>query len=180
MRDPFLVGQKIYLRTIDENDLNEEYQSWLNDEEVCHFNSHHRFPNYKENMLDYYSNIIKTKNNIILAVIDKKNEKHIGNIALQEINYIDRSAELAIIIGNKDYWGKGIGEEAGQLIVTHGFKTMNLHRIYCGTSKENIGMQKLASKLGFKQEGISRDALFKNGHFQDVVNYSLLENEYQK
>ena len=88
--------------------------------------------------------------------------------------------ELAIIIGNKDYWGKGVGEEAGSLIVAHGFKAMNLHRIYCGTSKENIGMQKLAVKLGLKKDGVLREALFKNGKFQDIINYSILENEYKK
>ncbi len=180
MHQPFVIGKKIYLRVIEEGDLNEEYQSWLNDEEVCRFNSHHRFPNYQENMAEYFNSVIKTRNNLILAIVDKETDKHIGNISLQEINYFDRGAEFAIIIGNKNYWGKGVGEEAGQLIIEHGFKTLNLHRIYCGTSTENIGMQKLAKKLGFKQEGVLREALFKNGKFQDVINYSILENEYKK
>jgi RimJ/RimL family protein N-acetyltransferase len=180
MRNPFLTGEKIYLRVIEKNDLNENYQSWFNDDEVCKFNSHHRFPNYKQNMDEYYNSVIKSKNNLILAIINKENNRHIGNISLQEISQIDRSAELAIIIGDKSCWGKGVGKEAIKLIVNHGFKDLNLNRIYCGTSKDNVGMQKLAKFFGFKKEGVARQALFKGGEYKDIINFGLTKNDYIK
>lgn len=179
MHNPFLIGKKIYLRTIEEADLNKDYRNWFNDEEVCRYNSHHRFPNYDENMREYFKNVIKTRANLVLAICDKTSNNHIGNIALENIDTIDRKAELAILIGNKSFWGKGIGEEAARLIVAHGFETLNLNRIYCGTSEDNIGMQKLAAKLGFTKEGDERKALFKGGAFKDVINYGLLRNEYE-
>lgn len=180
MDKPFLIGEKIYLRIIEERDLNESYQQWFNDEEICQFNSHHRFPHYRQNLEEYYKNVIIDKGNLILAIIAIDGDMHIGNIALQNINYVDRSAELAIIIGDKGYWRKGAGREACDLILSHGFRSLNLHRIRCGTIEENVGMRKLAEKLGFKQEGILRDAIYKNGKYQDVINYGLLEDEYQK
>lgn len=179
MNKPFLIGKKVYLRQIEESDLNENYKQWFNDEEVCRFNSHHRFPNYGEDMRSYYKNVIKSNNNLILAIVDKETEEHIGNISLQNISSVDRSAELAIIIGSKEHWGQGVGFEACRLIVTHGFTMLNLHRIFCGTSKENKGMQKLAEKLCFKQEGIAREALFKNGSYRNIISYGLLAYEYQ-
>ena len=93
---------------------------------------------------------------------------------------MNRSAEFAIILGDKEYWGKGIGKEASSLIVKHGFEQMNLHRIYCGTSEENIAMQKLAASLGFKEEGRSRQEMFKNGSFKDVIRYGLLSDEFKQ
>lgn len=180
MNKPYLIGETIYLRTIEAGDLTESYRQWFNDGEVCQFNSHHRFPSYQENLTDYFRDVIKSKNNLVLAIVDKKNDAHVGNIALQNLNYIDRSAELAIIIGNKDYWRKGVGEEACNLIVSHGFNALNLHRIYCGTSEKNAGMQKLAEKLGFKKEGIARDAIFKEGSYHNVFNYGLLGSDYGK
>lgn len=180
MNNPFLVSKKIYLRAIEKDDLNENYQQWFNDEEICQFTSHHRFPNYKQNMEEYYKNIIKSNNNLILAIIDEKTEKHIGNISLQDINSTDRSAEFAIVIGSKKHWKKGIAKEAAKLIIEHGFKELNLHRIYCGTSAKNIGMQKLAKLVGFKKEGISREAIYKNNQYGDIIRYGLLKNEYQK
>jgi len=178
MKNSFLIGEKLYLRSIDEGDLNENYQSWFNDDEVCKFNSHHRFPNYKQNMEEYYNNVIKSKNNLILAIIDKKNDRHIGNISLQEIDQINRSAEFAIIIGDKSCWGRGDGREAAGLIISHGFKSLNLNRIYCGTAEDNIGMQKLAESIGFKKEGVAKQALFKDGRYKDVINFGLTKDDY--
>lgn len=179
MLNPFLIGDRTYLRSIEESDLNENYQGWFNDAEVCMFNSHHRFPNCKQDMQEYYENVVKTKNNLVLAIVDKESNKHMGNISLQNIDYINKTADFAIIIGDKDFWGKGIGKEAGKLIIEHGFKSLNLNRIYCGTSVENIGMQKLAGSLGFVKEGVARQALYKNGKYNDVINYGLIKYEYQ-
>lgn len=180
MHNQFLTGKNIYLRHIDESDLNENYQQWFNNEEVCKFNSHHRFPNYRQDMGNYYNEVIKSKNNLILAIIFNKNDEHIGNISLQDINYIDKTAELAIIIGNKKYWGKGLGKEAAELIINHGFNELNLNRIYCGTLMDNIGMQKIAEAVGFKKEGVRRQCIYKDGVYKDGIDYGLLKSEYGK
>lgn len=179
MAQTFLTGKTIYLRIIEESDLTPAYQAWFNDAEVCQFNSHHRFPNYKQNMQEYYDAVIKNKENLVLAIITKDGDRHIGNVTLQNINLLDRNAELAIIIGDKAFWGQGIGEEACRLLVTHGFSALNLHRIYFGTAANNNGMQKIGSKLGFKKEGESREALYKNGSYHSVIHFSLLAHEYQ-
>ncbi len=177
MKNPFLVGSTIYLRSIDESDLTPRYREWFNDAEVCQFNSHHRFPNYDENMRDYFESTIKSRDNLILAICDKSNDLHLGNVSLQDIDALNQSAEFAILIGDKTYWGKGVGKEATQLIVEHGFKQLNLHRIYCGTAEDNMGMQNLALAMGFKEEGRFRHALYKDGKFKDTLHYGLLSSD---
>lgn len=179
MKNPFLAGEKVYLRPITDEDLNANYREWFNDEEVCRYNSHHRFPNYDEDMADYYERVIKSHENLVLAICDKKTDAHVGNIALQNIGSLNQSAEFAILIGDKAQWGKGVGKEAAKLLLKHGFDQLNLHRIYCGTSEDNIGMRKLAAALGFQEEGRARDGIFKNGSFKNVVHYGILDNEFK-
>ena len=179
MKNPFLIGEKIYLRTITPDDLNANYREWFNDEEICRYNSHHRFPNYDQDMADYYKNVIQSRSNLILAICDKKTDKHAGNIALENIDAINQSAEFAIIIGDKKQWGKGIGKEAAKLIIKHGFEELNLHRIHCGTQDDNIGMQKLAASLGFKEEGRTRESIYKGGIFKDLIYYGLLRYDWK-
>jgi len=179
MKNPFLTGETIYLRTIEEADLNANYREWFNDEDVCHYNSHHRFPNYDENMRDYYENVIKSHGNLILAICDKEADTHVGNIALENIDTLNRSAEFAILIGNKAHWGKGVGKEAAKLIIGHGFRELNLHRVYCGATEDNIAIRNIALSLGFAEEGISRDVLWKHGTFKNIIRYGVLKDDFK-
>jgi RimJ/RimL family protein N-acetyltransferase len=116
--------------------------------------------------------------NLVLAIVAKDTDAHVGNISLQNIDLVSRNAEYAIVIGDKNYWGKGVAGEASRLLIAHGFNALNLHRIYCGTSSTNTAMQKLAAKLGMKEEGRRREALYKNGAYADVIEYGLLREDY--
>lgn len=100
-----------------------------------------------------------------------------GVISLQKIDWVNRSAELAILIGGKDQ-GKGIGKKSCTLICLHGFDQMNLHRIYLGTHQENIGMQKVAEAIGMTLEGRTRQAFYKHGQYADVLHYGVLKEEF--
>ena len=180
MKNAFIIGEKIYLRSLTPEDAEGSYPDWLNDPKVCKYNSHYRFPYNKEKALDYIQYSMHTQNALILAVVDKANDRHIGNICLQEIDQINRNAEFAIIIGDKDYWGNGFAYEAAKLLISHGFKKLNLHRIYCGTPEKNTAMQKLSQNLGMQQEGRRREAIFTEGCPEDLVEYGLLRNEFFK
>lgn len=180
MNNPFLVGKKIYLRSLEVEDVQGEYVSWLNDEEVCRYNSHHVFPYTRELAVDYIQKVNGSDKNLVLSIILKKGSEHIGNISLQNISWLNRSAELAILIGNKTAWGKGLGMEACNLLVEHGFTQLGLNRIYLGTNVKNVGMRKIAEKLGMKKEGLRRNAVFCMGKFVDVVEYGLLRKEWRE
>lgn len=170
----FIDGNKIYLRTLVSNDVNGPYAFWLNDPDITFYNSHGRFPMSVKMLMEYVNSVEVSKVNLVLALIAKDTNKHIGNISLQNIDWIDRNAEIAFLLGDKSYWGKGIMFEAANLLINHGFNVLNLHRIYCGTSSENIGMQKLANKLNMKKEGLRKEAIFKMGQYFDIIEYGIL------
>lgn len=177
-KNQLIIGKRVSLRVLEERDVDGPYATWLNDPEVCRFNSHARFPVGKEELKKYIREAKQTSSTQVFAIVTKHRSKHIGNISLQNINYIDRSAELAIIIGDKKYWGKGIGLEAWKLMMDYGFRVLNLHRLYCGCANKNLGMRKIAQKSGMKPEGRRRDAFFKNGGYDDILEFGILETEY--
>lgn len=175
-KDIFLKGDSIVLRMLREEDIYGSYARWLNDAEVTLYNSHGRFPMSIEKLRDFVQNAYASNSSLVLAVCDIQSGSHIGNISLQSISWVDRSAEIAFLLGEKEFWGKGVMLEAGRIMIRHAFEVLNLHRIHCGTSSENIGMQKLAEKLGMNLEGVRKHAHFKNGIYLDVFEYGILSN----
>lgn len=174
----FLRGRGYYLRALEEKDLDGEYFQWLNDEKVCEFNSHATFPNTRKRMVEYFESTQDTRDAVVLAIIDEANGKHVGNVSLQQIDWVNRSAEFAILLGASECWGKGVGHLVGKLLLEYGFVRLNLYRIYCGTTAGNVGMQKLAEKLGMVREGTRRNAVYKSGKYADVYEYGVLRNEF--
>ena len=144
----FLKGQRLYLRPLEVEDCTGPYPTWFNDEEVCRGNTHHIFPYTVEMAREYIERARASRDELILAIVLSESDLHIGNIALQQIHPIHRSAEFSIIIGEKDSWGKGYGTEAGFLLLDHAFSRMNLHRVGCGTFATNRAMRELARALG--------------------------------
>lgn len=174
----FIDGERVYLRPLVPEDADGNYQYWFNDEKVCALNQHHRFPSYKSSLTEFINNLPNDRSQIVLAVIEKENNTHIGNVSLQNINYINRSAEVASIIAEKTPNGFIYTLEATKLIIKHGFDELNLNRIYCGTPTMHVVIKKIHEILDLKPEGISRQAMFKNGKYLDIQNYSILREEY--
>jgi ribosomal-protein-alanine N-acetyltransferase len=180
MATPFLIGERLYLRPLIEADAQGPYADWFNDQEVCRGNSHHVFPYTPEAALAYIRHAAQTHDELILAIVLREDDRHIGNIALQSIHPIYRSAEFSIVIGDKAAWGKGYGREAGRLLCHHGFAALNLNRIACGTFDDNVAMQRLALALGMKEEGRRRQAAFKQGRYVDVIEFGVLRSEFEE
>lgn len=175
----FISGERLYLRALTDADVEGPYPGWLNDPEVCAGNSHHVYPYDRGSAAAYISEARRSREALILAISLHDGDRHVGNISLQRIHPTFRSAELAILLGDRSVWGAGIGTEAGRLLIRHGFETMNLHRIYCGTFEDNIGMRKLATILGMTEEGRRREAAFKAGRYVDVIEFGILAGEYR-
>jgi len=178
MKDCFLETDRLCLRSFNQDMMNGNYVSWLNDPEVCRFNDHHFFPYTEQEANDYIKSVADKKNIIALQIIEKESGTHIGNLSLYNINYIYRSAGIGILLGEKDFWGDGYAKEAICKIIAHGFMELGLNRIFCGTSENNTAMQKIAISLNMTKEGVSREAVFKNGEFSNLIIFSILRKEF--
>lgn len=178
MNNPFLIGENVYLRPLSLNDLESNYLNWLNDPITNLQNSHHTFPYSKDDLTKYITNAFLSRDKLPLAIIDKTNDFHFGNISLANIDFINRRSDWGIIIGEKEYWNKGYSKEASFLLLKHAFDNLNLHRIYSGTTSKNIGGQKLMLSMGMIKEGVRREHLFKEGKYEDTIEYGVFREEF--
>lgn len=174
----FLEGPRLVLRPLVASDADGAYPEWLNDAEVCAGNSHRVQPYTRDQARSYIAQNQGALRDLVLAIVVKPEAVHIGNVSLTGIHPIYRKADFNILIGRRTHWGQGYGEEAGALLLRHGFTALNLNRIECGTFAHNAAMQRLATALGMKQEGIRRQAAFKSGEYVDVFEYGVLRDEF--
>ncbi|MGB9522024.1 MAG: GNAT family N-acetyltransferase, partial [Anaerolineales bacterium] len=102
----------------------------------------------------------------------------IGDIALMNIDWRNRSAELGISIGEKSFWNKGCGSDAIKLFLKHCFDTLNLERIFLRVHQTNQRAIRAYQKCGFIQEGLLRRAEYKNGTYLNVLIMAILKSEW--
>lgn len=169
-----LAGQRIHMVPLSLAELNSNYVSWLNDEEVCKY-THHGIEYFTHNdAIAFINSLNGNGSKKVWAIYVTDSSIHIGNISLQQIDSINKKAEIAMLIGGKTEWNKGYGTEAVRIIVEYGFGQLLLHRIYAGVRSDNMGMITVFEKCGFIREGILKDSVFKNGKFYDAVVYGII------
>lgn len=174
LKSPFLVGKKLYLRLLTKNDINQRYLSWLNDKEVVRFMRHRAFPTSLKALEDFVASR-RWSGDLTLAIIDKKTNKHIGNIGLTSIDWVNRKAELGMLLGDKAFWNKGYMTEAFRLIAEHAFETMNMHKLYAGTEKDNFAAVALFKKMGWQVEGELRGETYRDGRYINVLRFGIFK-----
>ena len=114
---------------------------------------------------------------IVWVIAAKSDDTCLGHVGLYQIDHRVRSAEFAISIGNKDWWGKGLGGQIAQLVIRYGFRQLNLHRIHITVLATNLRSIRMCEKVGFKTEGCIRHGQFRDGQYVDVLIMGLLEEE---
>ena len=177
---PFLMGQKVYLRPLEMADVTGPYLTWLNDYEVTRFMETGVFPTTAEGLQKYVETVADSPTNIMLAIMEKKSNQHVGNIKLGSIQWIHRRADLGIMIGEKSVWGKGYGKEAMELVLEFGFKRLQLNKIFLGVFADHHPAVESYQKLGFVIEGTLKEHLFRDGQFRDEFLMGVLRSDYEK
>jgi RimJ/RimL family protein N-acetyltransferase len=115
---------------------------------------------------------------VVFAITLRTTGALIGSISLG-IERRHNRAELGYWIG-VPYWGKGYCTEAGHELFAYGFTSLELNRIYSCHFTRNPASGKVMQKLGMIQEGIARKSVKKGNHYEDIVNYSILLEDWVK
>jgi RimJ/RimL family protein N-acetyltransferase len=177
-----LQGEKVVLRPVRRSDI-EYFLKWFNNPEVTQYLGVYlpMTEMAEEKFIEELGNTgAGTRVLFVIEVIDGEITIPIGNIALSSIHPKDHRAVFGIAIGEKDYWSKGYGTEAANLIIRYGFEQLNLHRINSSAISFNERSLRLHLRVGFKEEGRQREAVFKNGEYHDHVMFGLLREEWGK
>jgi len=180
MYHPFIVGKKVYLRGLEKADLKGDYFQWANDSEVNQYMFMGTKPSCLENLEEEYDALRKSNTDIVFMIIDKKTDKAIGCTGLHRIEWIGRSTEYRIFIGDKDFWGKNYGSEVAKLMLQYGFDKLNMNKVWLGVNADNPAAVKSYDKAGFVREGVLRQEIYRNSTYYDAIRMSVLREEYYK
>ncbi|MCD6550090.1 GNAT family N-acetyltransferase [bacterium] len=171
-----IEGRKVILRGIRRADI-QYFLKWLDDPEVSTPLGRY-LPVSEIGEENWVREIERKKDVIVFTIVDKKTEKSIGNCGFHKIDFRNQRAELGIFIGEKEYWGKGYGTEALELLISYGFTQLNLHSIASLVVSSNERSVRLHKKLGFKEQGRMRQRVFLDNQFKDMIYFDMLKSEW--
>ncbi len=189
MYRPYLVGEKVYLRALEREDLSGNMFQWANDPETTYYMYMGTVPNTMEALEREYELMTSSgtgsllqlpcnPTNVVFAVVDKETDVHVGNVGFYNISWLYRTAEFRSIIGEKAYWGGGYAPEAYCLALAYAFDRLNLRKVWAGCREDNFAAIMANKRVGFVQEGRQRQQILRNNQAYDVVLFGLFREEF--
>lgn len=142
------MSTKIYLRPLKIEDAEVSYK-WRNDPQIWTYTGF--VPTQEitaEIEREWLSNALQKDYEKRFAVCIQQTDEYVGNVQLVQIK--DNTAEFALFIGEKKYWGKGIGNEATKLMLEIAFKEFQLESVYLNVHPNNIIAIRCYDRAGFK------------------------------
>jgi RimJ/RimL family protein N-acetyltransferase len=112
------------------------------------------------------------------AILVDGETEPVGLVSLTGVDPVHRRAEFHLLIGRRDLHGRGVGTEATRQMLRHAFEDLNLHRVFLSVLAHNVVAVRLYEKTGFVREGVAREAAYKNGRYNDMVQMAVLSQEF--
>ena len=177
---PRVQGEHVVLREFRREDV-PEIHAWTNDREIVRFLSWAVFPQTLRETERFVEQQISGEDPLHRGFVIGLNEGDpcIGTTGLIPIDWRNRSAELGIVIGKREYLGKGYGREAVDLLLGFGFHELNLHRIGLQVFDFNERAIRAYRKSGLVEEGRLREAFYREGSYHDIVLMGITEEEFR-
>lgn len=172
-----LKGERIRLRPLQVEDIPRIHEH-SQDPEIWVLNCDYPHVSPLESAHAFYESWTKFDDNMAPFAIEADG-KYIGNCLLMNLKHRHRNAELGIVIGDRAYWGRGYGREAVKMLLAYGFRDIGLHRIEAFPHERNPRSIGCLKSCGFQEEGRARKVLWSAGEWLDVVQLSILEDEWK-
>ena len=169
MYNPYSVGTHIYLRHPTLEDVEGPWHEWLSDEETTRWLGIRYWPNTVESQREFYESSLKSKDRLILSIIDKETDKHIGVCNLSGINWLHRYCDLAIVIGDVDFRKGPHMLEAVSLLLRIAFLRLNMRIVKSSFASSNEASQAIHNIFRFKEVGRLEGLLWDRGDYVDNI-----------
>jgi len=174
-----LRGKTTRLRAIVEDDLPLVVR-WMNDPEVRHWLHHSERPDATVEGVRVRFGLERAGLPNLVWMIETLEGRPVGHVSLLEVDPHSLRAELAVAIGETDYWSKGYGTAAIRAVLRHAFTDLNLRRVDLHTDADNARGIRCYEKCGFVREGVMRERRLRYGKPLDMVVMGVLSHEWEE
>jgi RimJ/RimL family protein N-acetyltransferase len=157
----------------------EKRVAYINDPEIQR-TLNFDYPTSLSKTKKWFDNTLFDQSRVDFTILDRQTQEMIGFCGLINIEKPVMKAEVYIVIGDKDYWGKGYGREANKLLHNYGFIELGLNRIYGYMLTFNDRIKKNTDALGKKLEARFRESIYSHGELKDQYMVSILRAEWEE
>jgi RimJ/RimL family protein N-acetyltransferase len=149
-----LETRDLILHSLDLRHANGPYAAWMADDDVTRYLEVRFAPPDAKALEAYIGSMNYSADNLLLGLFPKGDpQRHIGNVKLGPIDPRHASGVIGILIGAKEFWGKGLAGQAVAAVADYGFAALGLERLEAGFYADNLASQRAFLRAGFVQEG---------------------------
>jgi len=153
---------------------------WYRDAEVARLTRFQVGPVSDDEVRHFFQARLLAADAFAYAIHLADNDRLIGTTTLSALDPENGSVLFHITVGEHDCWGHGYGTEATELMVGHALDTLGLHRVGLSVFEFNTRAIRSYEKVGFRVEGRTREAVWRDGSFWDEIHMGLLASEWHQ
>lgn len=162
---------ELVIKDFDVAMIDEEYVSWLNDKDVVKYSEQRHKMHSIGSCIKYHDDMLRSDNPFLSISWGKQAKEHIGNISVY-FDHPNNIAEMSIMIGNKKFWGKGIGLKSWCIVQDVLFQKFCVRRVVAGAMSINTPMVKIFDKAGMAVDCVRPKMFLHAGVEIDLVQVS--------
>jgi [ribosomal protein S5]-alanine N-acetyltransferase len=172
-----LDGDTIFLRPLGSEDITETYLRWLTNPEIGRFLETRHRPQTMQTIRDFVERVNARDDEFLFGIFLKDNDRHVGNIKVGPVKQNHSLADISLLIGERDCWGKGIATDAIRAVSRFAFQSMGLLKLNAAAYAENRGSIGAFLRAGYTQEGTRRKHYVLDGKPADVIELGLCADD---
>ncbi|WP_082234907.1 GNAT family N-acetyltransferase [Halobacillus massiliensis] len=177
-----LKGDKVYIRPLEVEDASEMASFQTNNRKFFEMFSMERIDDFykeetqRQRIKEFHEEMVKD-DGYYFGIFYVENDQLIGTINLFQVLRGSLQGAFVGYFVDQKHNGLGFATEAVELVVEHGFKELQLHRIEAGVMPRNKASIRVLEKAGFHKEGIARKNVKINGRWEDHQMLAIINPE---
>lgn len=178
MRNPVMVGERVYLRAVEADDA--ETMAYLAAAETDTFMWRTRFPTSPLEHERWISKLYEQQppHGLWFAVCTRDGDGYIGLVGVFDLDWLHRTGETASFLGPPAVRGQGYGTEAKHLLLEYCFDRIHLHVLKSVVDEPNTRSAAALGKQGYRPAGRDRWSDVKNGRYVDSLIFDVTRDDW--
>jgi [ribosomal protein S5]-alanine N-acetyltransferase len=161
---------EVSLFVLEESHVNDRYVSWLNDPQINRYLESRFVTHSVESTRAFVRSVLDDPQSIMWGIrVAALGQAHVGNIKLGPIQHAHGLAEIGLMIGAREAWGKGVARRAIEMVSNYAFGELAMRKITAGCYADNVGSQRAFEATGFQVEATRPAHFLLDGQTQDLV-----------